>query len=284
MANIHVYHPTLNGMASNSTDDLPRDTVRTLLERRALVTALQDGATDKRSLVDELDVSRSTVSRALRDLQTQQLVERTNGTYRTTAYGDLLADEFESLLETASSAWRVRNVLEQIPTGELGFELRHLANAEFTTPTTANPTAPMERVVDLKRQAAHVRSLAAGRSPGALDAHREAAEASGHTFESVCSTGLVQWLVTEADRRDALTDLLDADGVAVYVYDGDIPVPLGITEDVVFFGVESEEGAPVALVESTDDRVREWAEDTFESCRAAADALAPSDLDEYADA
>lgn len=270
-------------MASHSMEDVAGDAVRTLLERRKLVRALRDGAEDKRTLVDELDVSRSTVSRALRDLQAQHLVERANGRFQTTAYGDLLADEFESMLETASSAWNVRGVLDQIPTDELGFDLRHLANAEVTTPTTANPTAPMERVVELKRQATHVRSLAAGRSPGALDAHREAAEASDHTFDSVCSTGLVAWLVSDDDRRDTLADLLDADGVAVHVYDGDIPVPIGITEDVVFFGVESEEGAPVALVESTNDRVREWAEDTFESCRAAADELAPSDLDDYAD-
>lgn len=271
-------------MAPQSIDDVGGDAVRTLQERRALVAALREDARDKRTLVEDLDVSRSTVSRALRDLQTHHLVERTNGTYQTTAYGDLLAGEFESLLETAASAWNVRNVLEQIPIDELGFELRHLADAEVTTPTTTNPTAPIGRVVELKRQASHVRSLAAGRSPNAFDAHKEAADASGQTFESVCSKGLVQWLVTEADRRDTLAGLLDADGVAVHVYDEEIPVPIGVTENVVFFGVESEEGAPVALVESTNDRVREWAEDTYESCRAAAEELAPSDLDDYADA
>ncbi|MFB6270365.1 MAG: hypothetical protein ABEH83_10495 [Halobacterium sp.] len=94
----------------------------------------------------------------------------------------------------------------------------------------------------------------------------------------------MSWFVSDADRRDTLAALLDADGVSVYAYDGDVPVPFGITDDVVFVGVESEEGAPAALVESTDDRVRDWAIDVFESRRAAADELRPSDLDDYADA
>lgn len=266
------------------TDGSADEAVRTLLERRQFVAALRDGAKDKRTLVDATDVSRSTVSRALRDLQANQLVERTNGSYRTTGYGDLLADEFESLLQTASSAWEVRDVLDKVPADELGFDLSRLADADVTTPTTANPTAPMDRVVELKREASSVRSLASGRSPGALDAHAEAADSSDHTFESVCSTDLVAWLLADADRRETIEALLEADGVAIYAYDGDIPVPIGITEDVVFFGVESDEGAPVALVESTDDRVREWAVDTFESCREAADDLRPSDLDDYGDA
>jgi predicted transcriptional regulator len=271
-------------MSPGPTDDVADQALRTLLERRALVAALRDGQKDKRTLVDHLEVSRSTVSRALKDLQSHHLVERSNGTFETTAYGDLLFEEFDTLLETASSAWRIRDVLDQVPTEALGFELSHLTDADVTTPTTTNPSAPIERVVELKRQATHVRSLAAGRSPGALDAHERAAEASDHTFESVVTDELVEWLVTEAGRQDTLTGLLEADGVAVFVYDGDIPVPLGITEDVVFFGLESAEGAPVALVESTNSRVREWAADTFESCRAAATKLAPADLENYADA
>lgn len=268
-------------MASRTDPDVADEAVRTLLERREFVDALLDAPKDKRTLVAETDVSRSTVSRALRDLEAHQLVERANGEYRPTAYGELLASEFASLLETASFAWEARDVLEQLPRGELGFDLSRLADADITTPTTANPTAPMDRVVELKREATRVRSLASGRSPGALDAHREAAEAGDHEFESVCSTDLVAWLLEDADRRDALADLLESGNVAVYACDEAIPVPVGITEDVTFFGVESAEGAPVALVESTDDRVRAWAVDTYESRRAAADELTPTNLDEY---
>jgi predicted transcriptional regulator len=270
-------------MQSRTGGDGVADAVRTLLDRREFVEALREGPKDKRTLVEETDVSRSTVSRAVRELEATRLVERTNGTYRTTAFGDVLAEEFASLLATASFAWDLRDVLDRLPADELGFELSRLADADVTTPTTANPTAPIERVVELKRDATRVRSLAAGRSPGALDAHRQAADAGDHSFESVCSAALVEWLVSDAERRETLAGLLGEPNVAVYVYDGDIEIPVGITDDAAFFGVESEEGAPVALVESTDDRVREWAVETFEAHRRAADELAPGDLDDYAD-
>ncbi|WP_353633670.1 GntR family transcriptional regulator [Halobacterium sp. NMX12-1] len=256
--------------------------VETLQERYEFLDAVRERPRDKRALVAATDVSRSTVDRALRDLESHGLVERAGGEYRATTYGDLLAGEFASLLDTAAAAWEIRDVLEKIPTDELGFELSRLADADVTTPTSADPTAPMQRVVELKRGATRVRSLASGRSPGALDAHEEAAGRGDHLFASVCSTDLLAWLASDPERREQVAGLLDADSVEVYAYDGDIPFPVGITEDVVFFGVESEEGAPVALVETTDERVREWAIEAFETRREAATELERGDLADYA--
>lgn len=269
-------------MPSRASDSPEVSAIRTLLDRREFLEALRDGPKDKRTLEETTDVSRSTVNRAVRDLETAHLVERTNGEYQTTAYGELLAEEFTSLLDSASFAWQVRDVLEQVTTAELDFELSRLADAEITTPTPANPGAPMDRVVEIKQNASTLRSLASGRSPGALDAHERGAGNSDVAFESVCSVDLVSWLVSDPERREQLAGLLEHDGVSVYAYDGDIPVPIGITEDVAFFGVESPEGAPVALVESTDDRVREWAVERFESARDAADELVADDLAVYA--
>ncbi|WP_336036742.1 helix-turn-helix transcriptional regulator [Halobacterium yunchengense] len=268
-------------MASQTDHDVAGAAVRTLLDRRQFLEALLDGPKDKRALVAETDVSRSTVDRAVRDLEAQGLAERANGEYEPTAYGELLAEEFESLVETASVAWELGDLLECLPRDALGFRLSRLADATVTTPTTANPAAPLERVVELKRGASRVRSMAAGRSPGALDAHEEAAAAGDHTFESVVSVDLVAWLVADDGRRETLAGLLDADGVSVHAYDGEIPVPLGVADDVAFFGVESEEGAPVAVVETRDERVREWAVDAFEDRRRAATELDPADLEDY---
>lgn len=270
-------------MSTPTGDEVAREALRTLLDRQEFVDALLDGSKDKRTLVSATDVSRSTVNRAVRDLEGQELVERVNGEYRTTAYGELLADEFTSLLDTAAFAWNVRDVLEQIPTDVLDFDLARLAGASITTPMPANPSAPLERVVEIKRTASSLRSLASGRSPGALDAHERGLEAGDAHFESVLSDGLLSWLAADADRRQRVADLLAYDDLDVYVSEDDIEIPLGITEDVVFFGVVSPEGAPIALVESTDQVVRDWAVDTFEATRDAAESVTPDDLDEYAD-
>lgn len=269
-------------MASRTEGTIEEKVLKTLLDRREFLKVLREGGTDKRTLVNETGSSRSTVTRAVRDLESVELVERTNGDYRLTALGGLLAAEVESMLDTASFAWESRDVLAKLPVAELGFELSHLADADITEPTTANPTAPMQRVVELKRDASLVRSLASGRSPGALDAHQEALEHEGHEFESICSQELVTWLTAEPDRREKLETVVGHDAATVMVYDDDLPLPLGITDDCVFFGVESDEGAPIALVESTNPRVREWALDLYNSCAEAAVELAPEDVPNYA--
>jgi predicted transcriptional regulator len=283
LGNTLIPLPTVSGMATPPGDDVATEAVRTLLDRREFVQALRDGPKDKRTLVSETDLSRSTVNRAIRDLEGKGLVERTNGEYRPTAYGKLLADEFTSLLDTAAFAWNVRDVLEQVPTDELGFDLARLADATITTPTPANPSAPLERVVEIKRGASTLRSLASGRSPGALDAHERGLETGDAEFESVLSAQLLSWLADDPDRRQQVADLLAYDDLDVYVYDDDITVPLGITEDVVFFGVVSPEGAPVALVESTDRAVRDWAVETFEATRDAAERVTEDHFQDYAD-
>lgn len=269
-------------MDSQTEVSVEREVVETLLDRFEFLNVLLDGPADKRSLVDATGSSRSTVTRAMRDLTSVDLVERTNGEYEVTAFGELLAAEFSSLLDTASFGWASRDVLAKLPSEKLGFELSRLADATITEPTTANPTAPMQRVVELKADASRVRSLASGRSPGAVDAHREALEHGGQEFESVCSEDLVAWLTGEPERREKIDAFLEHDDATLLVTDREIPLPLGILDDCVFFGVESEEGAPVALVESTDQHVREWATDLYESCARDATELTPENVESYA--
>lgn len=269
-------------MESQTDEAVEVEVVETLLDRREFLDRLLEDPTDKRSLVDATSASRSTVTRAVRDLESVGLIERLNGDYRVTPFGRLLAGEVDALLDTVSFAWASRDVLAQLPVEELGFDLSRLADARITEPTTANPTAPMQRVVELKRGASRVRSLASGRSPGAVDAHVDALEHGDHEFESVCSLELVEWLASDPEQREKLEALLGHDSATVAVCEDDIPLPLGIADDRAFFGVESEEGAPIALVESTDDRVFEWAVDTYDRFRRNATELTPDRVDEYA--
>lgn len=71
------------------------DVIEVLLRRHAVVERLSVQPTAKRDLVDGLDVSRSTVDRAIRETESVGLVERRDGGVSLTLCGRLAVAEFE---------------------------------------------------------------------------------------------------------------------------------------------------------------------------------------------
>ncbi|WP_331234553.1 helix-turn-helix transcriptional regulator [Natronorarus salvus] len=90
------------------------DLLGLLATRSAFVERLRSGATDKPTLEADLNVSRSTVDRAVRDLETAGLAERRDGTVRLTVVGRLIAEEFRSLVDVVSDAANAKPVLDPL--------------------------------------------------------------------------------------------------------------------------------------------------------------------------
>lgn len=86
-----------------------------VLRRRNVMQQLRTPA-EKRELVATLDVSRSTIDRAIRDLELAGLIVWNEDGYRLTAVGRVLLDDASSLLEAASGADVVAEVLSTLPT------------------------------------------------------------------------------------------------------------------------------------------------------------------------
>jgi len=82
----------------------------------------------------------------------------------------------------------------------------------------------------------------------------------------------LEWMPDGAFDLD-LRHLTDA-GLDTFVHDGPVPFFPGLYDDRVQVGVGDDEGSSRALVESRDEAVREWAEDTYAAYRTAAKRLA----------
>ena len=72
--------------------------------------------------------------------------------------------------------------------------------------------------------------------------------------------------------EDALATVAAADGVTQYVYSGGFPFVLAVMDETVVLGV-TDDASPTALLETTDDAVRQWAETTLDRYREAARPL-----------
>lgn len=148
-----------SGSGSNSdTDPAVDDFLGTAMGREDLLTAAADAAVTKAELSDRLDVSRSTVQRAVTDLTACGLLNEDRGV-QTTLSGrrclDLLWAARAGLGDLAPARGALADVDPDAPV-----EWPLLRGATVHTPTPANPGRPFEAAATFIREATGIRGLA----------------------------------------------------------------------------------------------------------------------------
>ncbi|WP_266082183.1 helix-turn-helix transcriptional regulator [Haladaptatus caseinilyticus] len=138
-------------------------------QRYDVLVCLDSMVCEKRDLMAELDISRSTIDRALHELETEQLVTRKNPKYRITLYGRTLLACYESILTTSTYAQRAKPLLVLLPP-DINFEFSLLIDAEIHLTAASVPDTPITRIVDLIEEANHLKGLVyAHTSPEAIE-------------------------------------------------------------------------------------------------------------------
>jgi predicted transcriptional regulator len=239
--------------------------------RYEILAAVRGEQVTKREIETAVGTSRSTVTRSLDQMVEFGWVEESAMEYRLTALGEHVVDAFAELREAVTVGEHLAPLLRRVPPEAFDIDLSHLADARVTEATPAEPLAPIDRVTEIRADSETVRELS---SVVASDSAAQVAEraAAGDTdHEIVLTADLVESLTDGSDYGDAFEAARGA--VDFYVYDGTFPYLLALLDDRVAFGVVNEDDTPSALVESTDERVYEWAEETYRSYRDAADPI-----------
>lgn len=242
-------------------------------ERRFdLLALLADGPVSKPALVDDLDVSRSTVNRALRELEEWHLVARTEGKHVLTPAGRLLTAALDEYLTDLATLAEASRVLAHLPV-EVEVPLEFLRDAEVIHATPPSSTRVLRRVSNSLRHATRSRCLIGElASETGAEFFRDQIE-DGLDFEVVFDDHMLSFLL--AERREELQ--VYADEADVYTTDR-IPYSLLITEEgdgtvECHFVVYDDEGNLAGLlVNDTPDAVA-WAEGLFERVRDDATSL-----------
>lgn len=170
------------------------ETVELLARRYEFLVALETRAYEKRELVDELSVSRSTVDRGLRELEAAALVDEECGGYHLTLYGQTLLAVYDSMLTSIERTRRAKSLLAALPS-DIDFEFGLLVDAEIHLADVPDVRAPTARLVELIEEASQMRALAyAYTSPEAVDLfHRRICE-EGLNAELVFRKGMYRRL------------------------------------------------------------------------------------------
>lgn len=141
-------------MTGEPGDDAPQ----VIRSRFSVVDALRATPRQKPELGEHLDVSRSTIDRAIRELESAGLVAREDDGYAVTLYGSLLAERYEAFLRETDDVTTAGPLLETLPP-DAPMSIDVLADATVDRAVPPVPHQPVSRFERLLRDADRLRGL-----------------------------------------------------------------------------------------------------------------------------
>lgn len=248
--------------------DLVRSPARIEILRR-----LRDGLATRYDLREALDCARTTVDRNIERLHEDGWIAASGEGYELTTSGEIVLEQVEAYLDTVGAAARLQPILQWLPREAFDLDVRHLDDAEIVVATESQPMAMVDRHARAVASSPEMRMVTPVFSPQPLEAQFRNFELSELDIEVVVPATVASTFVSESPAVDPLTEMREAGVADVFVTEESIPYFVGVLGELVQIGVD-EDGQPRGLLESENERVREWAHETIEEYRRAGEPLA----------
>lgn len=261
------------GWVEMVTSDVALELVDILRRRAEIVACLVEDSQDKRTLVEEVDSSRSTLDRALRELESVGIVTYTEGEYTVTSVGQRLVEDFFGFLERGELAIHFEPFLRWIPSDEFEVDLRWLDDAELVVPAENNPYAMVDKHVQLLKTMEDMRGMLPLTGLHAYETAHESIVEDGATSELIITPGVAEVLTSDPCFAELTEEMIATGRFKLFVYEGPIPYFVGIFDDEIVQIGADEDGEPRALVETDRQEIRTWASDTLDNYKQQATAL-----------
>lgn len=249
------------------------DTVKLLTRRADVLRALRSGRQSKRDLVDELSVSRSTVDRAVRRLESEGFVERHDGAVAISLTGRLALSAYELLATDVTSLAAAEDVLEPL-SSTAPMDVSLLRNADVVRAGAVAPNQPVTELRDHLGEAAGVKGFAAGVLPSHIEQYHELIVERGSPVELVITDDVLEEVVT--NYSDAFEEAAATGRFHVWLADTDLEYSLLVVEkarETVVCGMVYADRGVAGVVTNDDPRAVRWATDLFATFRADAERL-----------
>lgn len=246
-----------------------------VVNRRADLLAVLEDSQEKRDLLEVLEVSRSTLDRAIRELESLGLVARDDG-YQLTATGQLVCDLFERFLADLEDVAAAEELLRPLPPDvPISPVLLRGATVEIAEPPS--PVQALAPIDDLMADCDRAKGLAvAATRPGDLLDRFERRVEDGARFEWVFTPEMADYF--RANHAETMAALRDTGRFDSYVREG-LPYGLGlvVVGDRHYTYVTLYDDAHTVRGAIVTDGIEaySWAEHVYESYREEAAPMGP---------
>jgi predicted transcriptional regulator len=257
--------------------DPPLDDIAYLARSNNRVNVLEElvgNDQTRRDLRDTTGISQPTLGRILDGFQERSWVTKNGRGYELTPFGQLLADELGSLMDTVEAIQQLRNLAPRLPLDEMDFDLRLLAEATITTPSPTDASAHFRREGELLAETGRLQFLCNQAQPETVERFRDWVIEGGGQLEAIISGDAIDAANADPAMGAHLHDLLGSDRVTIYRYEGPVSIMLGLLDETASIVPLDESGVPCAFIESENEAVRAWVSDTLDSHRAQAELIA----------
>lgn len=254
--------------------------LETVRRREAVLGCLAGASRDKRDLTSRLDVSRQTVDRSIRELESTAMVERTGDGYRLTLFGRLAHREFESLLDRLEGLGRARDLLVHLPP-DTAIDADVLEGAEVVHSGYPLPHEPLRRLEELVGEADRL----VGYSPIAFPEyvslfHREIT-LSDVEIELFLDDSLIEGL--RSGYLEELREALSASNFTLHRLPEPLRPNMGLVlldGSTVWIGVYDDSANVRGAIVTGSDAAVAWARRRLADCRADGRELSRPSRDE----
>lgn len=243
---------------------LARSTTRV----RILEELLREERLTKAELKSRLDASRTTIQRNVAALVDHEWVDGTNRFYEITPSGTLIAENFFDLCQLTDVVSHLGPLLTHVDLEDLDFDLTLLADSEVITAEPSTPREMQRRHVKRTEHTDRARELLLVTSLPSVKAAHDRVLYHDAEMDIIAAPLVAETFRTNPDFTAYIETMLGTDSYDLAIADETPPFYLGILDDTVEIAVGDD--IPRAMVETTNPKVRAWAERTFMEWKAEA--------------
>ena len=241
-----------------------------LSNRHHVLRALCTESATKPELVEKLDASRSTIDRAIRDLEDVECIESSDGRYRPTTTGQLALLEYDDYVSKTDTIDHATAFVNELP-AESPIDCAMLRGCEITLSEPHAPELALQSSIDVFDRATTMRGLA----PVVLTLYPkligDQVAAGDLTVEIVAQQNVVDSLAALDGNNGA--QMTETDAVSIYSTTDSLPYALWIMEtseqDVAGITAYADGSVHGVLTNDSDVALR-WAQDQYQTYKSRA--------------
>lgn len=257
-----------------ATRDTAFETVGVLQDRIGFVEPLSERPMEKRELVKKLDVSRSTVDRATRELENAGLVNYSDGCFELTSLGQTATAEFADVVDSIQLRQWLEPFLKWVPDSEFDAEIGWFREAELLVPEPGDPYSMINRHVEAMKDLEDGWFLLPFTGLHAAEAGHESIVEGGGSAELVVGPSVAETFQSNPEYVSVLEEAAATGRMTIFASDKKAPFALNKINDRLQI-ISSEGDEPRALIETENDHVIEWAERVYKGYKQGSEQIIP---------